>query len=148
MLEFSLYCLLDDPVGLWPMNDAYGLTDVIGGINGTAYNSGINNTYPIDLTDLSSTILNQLGPDAMNVLEGSFTFEGVNTSYVEIPNIPMQEDYTFVAFVRTISNLNGPIWQWESGGQYGDHIWLVSQHLYLRPTNQSGGALGIMSLGK
>ena len=121
------------------MNDVYGLTDVIGGVNGVASNSGIDNTYPVDLTGLSSTILNQLGPNAQNVLEGSFRFKGMRNSYVEIPNIPLQEDYTYVAFVRTISNRDGPIWQWENNGKWGDHIWHINRQLFFRPTSQSGG---------
>ena len=121
------------------MNEVYGLTDVIGGVNGVASNSGINSSYPVDLTGLSSTILNQLGSDAHNVLEGSFTFEGMRNSYVEIPNIPMQEDYTYVAFVHIIINQEGPIWQWENNGRWGDHIWHISEQLFFRPTSQSGG---------
>ena len=130
------------------MNELYGLTDVIGGVNGVASNSGIDNTYPVDLTGLSSTILNQLGPDAQKVLEGSFTFKGMQNSYVQIPNIPMQEDYTYVAFVRINSNGHGPIWQWESNVNFGDHIWHVNQQLVFRPTSPSGVVYSSFSIRK
>ena len=129
-----------DPVGLWPMNDKYGLTDVVGGVNGTASDCDLDSNHPVDLSSLPLTILNELGSGAHKVLQASFTFRGTSSSYVELPNIPLQEDYTYVAFVKINQDRGGPVWHWTSKGRWGDHIWYLSGgKLFYRPTKPAGG---------
>ena len=95
------------------------MIDVIGGRNGVAHNVYLD-TETVDL----SGIRTQLPDKLANVYATqSFKFKREESSYVEIPNISMGKNYTYIAFVKA-DGVDGPLWQWNPPGMWGDHLWI------------------------
>ena len=126
-----------DPVNLWPLNSDYGVTDVIGGKDATANGISLDDASPVDL----SAVENKLPTTLAGVSEDqSYKFAGTAGSYINIPNIPMENDYTVVSFIKP--EKDGPIFQWAPSGAWGDHLWVVKSDggysLYYMPMGIGG----------
>ena len=107
-----------EPIGLWPMNSPYGFQDIIGGKHGSVIGVNLDSNAPVDLSNMHSSIKDRL---KITKYDKSYKFNGPSHSYVEIPNIPLANDFTYLGFVRPYAV--GPLWQWDPSGRWGNHIW-------------------------
>lgn len=74
----------------------------------------------------------EAGPDGK--AGGSYQFEGKADSYIEFPNnggLDAQYSMTMLCWVYP-QNLEGPIFNYKTSGQWGVHMWMVAGKLFAR----------------
>ena len=133
-------CVAVNPVGLWPLTDVWGVTDVQGDHDGMAVGAHLDDNFPVHLSGLPQGILDELGSLSGTYLKQSLTLYGTSSSFVEIPNIPMESSFTYVAFVWIEADQAGPLWQWDHPSLWHDHIWYMgtSREIFYRQTDRYG----------
>ena len=128
-----------DPVNLWPLNSLYGMTDVIGGLDATATGVSLDGRMPVDLSAVETKLPSEL---AGVHVDQSYRFQGAAGSFIQIPNIPMENDYTVVSFIKP--EKDGPLFQWDPSGVWGVHLWVIKYGngtgytLFYRPMGMAG----------
>ena len=132
MCFFSVWSTFK-PIALWPLNTHFGFKDVIGGKDGSGTDVYLDSNSPVDLSGVASKL-----PGALSHVyeDQSYRFQGSSTSYIQIPGIIMPNDFTIVSFIKP--EKDGPIFQWDPSGVWGDHLWVrtVSDdeyHLFFKP---------------
>ena len=133
-------CVAVNPVGLWPLTAAWGVSDVQGSHDGTAVAAGLDSNLIVDLSQLPQGVLHDLGPSAEMTLRQSFTFHGHMGSYVKIPNISGESSFTYVGFVWLEADQDGPLWHWDGPSGMNDHVWYVTHNnkLFYRQVDSLG----------
>ena len=117
-----LFSDVQDPVALYPLNAAYTTRDMMGN----------------QLTGIASNVQLAAGPDGNS--QGSYQFEGVSNSYIELPNnggLDTQYSFTLCMWVYPESQ-DGPLFNYKpSGAAWGVHLWVVRGQLYFRPEKRT-----------
>ena len=108
------------------------LADVIAGKDGNGKDVSLDSKSPMDLSGVESKLPSKLSGVYM---DRSYRFKGSSTSYIQIPKIPMDNEYTIVSFIKP--ETDGPIFQWDAPGGWGDHFWVIKTEsdyqLFFRP---------------
>jgi len=118
------------------LNSRFGFDDVIGGNDGTGIGVSLDSSSPMDFSNIESKLSSKLSGAYE---DKSYRFQGSASSYVQIPSIPMANDFTIVSFIKP--EKDGPIFQWDPSGVWGDHFWVVRSgsgySLFFRPMGLS-----------
>lgn len=121
--SFPVYCDMGatavnvpDPIAHYPLNSRYATRE-------------IKNRQP---QGTAVGVHLEAGPDGK--AGGSYQFEGKADSYIEFPNnggLDAQYSMTMLCWVYP-QNLEGPIFNYKTSGQWGVHMWMVAGKLFAR----------------
>ena len=121
LIGISFLFLVPQPVILFPLNAEYQTSDIK------------NRTAP----GIPSGVSLALGPHGKE--DGSYEFFGNANSFIEFPNSPggaldVRYSMTILCWVYCDEKggLDGPIFDYNTGGKYGVHLWVVNGSFFAR----------------
>jgi len=119
--SFFVQAKVPDPIAHYPLNSKYATRE-------------IKNRQP---QGIPAGIRLEAGPDGK--AGGSYQFEGKADSYIEFPNnggLDAKYSMTMLCWVYP-QNLEGPIFNYKTSGEWGVHMWMVAGKLFARFTHRN-----------